>query len=142
MKNLTVFSIEKKINKIKIHKLVSLLSKELSFSISGLEINFIDQKNILEINKKYLKHNYFTDILTFSYSKSLKDIDGEMYISVSDAKINAKRYKVNFLEEISRLVIHGILHLIGYNDQTKKDKNVMKKIENRLLMKYKFVLLG
>ena len=141
MKNLSVNSSNKFIEKRKIHSLVSSLSRTLDFKIQSLEINFIDQKEILELNKTHLNHNYFTDIITFNYSGDQKLLDGELLISVDDAWENAKKYKVSVNEEIFRLVIHGILHLTGYDDTSTSKKRKMKLMENKLLNRNKFLLL-
>ena len=141
MKNLAVNSNYKFIEKRKIHSLINSLSKSLNFNIQSLEINFIGQKEILGINKTHLNHNYFTDIITFNYSGDNKLLDGEILISVDDAIENAKNYKVSLNEETCRLVIHGILHLLGYNDISTSEKRKMKLMENKLLNKNKFLLL-
>ena len=141
MKNLAVNSNYKFIEKRKIHSLVNSLSKSLNFKIQSLEINFIGQKEVLEINKAHLDHNYFTDIITFNYSGDNKLLDGEILISVDDAIENAKNYEVSLKEETCRLVIHGILHLLGYNDISTSEKRKMKLMENKLLNKNKFLLL-
>ncbi len=91
--------------------------------------------------QQYLNHNYSTDIITFNYSGSKTELDGELFISTEDAEYYAEKYGVSFMEEIIRLVIHGILHIVGYDDMTPKDKTVMKQMENKLLNKYKFALL-
>ena len=129
------------INKRKIHLLVNRLIRELDFNISSLEINFISRDDIRQINKIHLKHDYATDIITFSYSSDPKYIDGEIIISIDDAQINSRKFKVSFHEEIARLVIHGVLHLLGFDDQITSDKKVMKRLENKLLSNFKFILL-
>jgi rRNA maturation RNase YbeY len=141
LKNLSVNSSYKFIEKRKIHSLVSSLSQTLGFKIQSLEINFIGHKEILEINLAHLNHNYFTDIITFNYSGDQKLLDGEILISVDDAWENAKKYKVSVKEEIFRLVIHGILHLTGYDDTSTSKKRKMKLMENKLLNRNKFLLL-
>ena len=141
MKNLQIFDSSKLIDKRKIHLLVNRLTGELSFKISNLEINFISGDDIRKINKMHLNHDYTTDIITFSYSSDLKNIDGEIIISIDDAKINSNKFKVSFYEEIARLVIHGILHLLGFDDHLTNDKKIMKRIENKLLSNFKFILL-
>ncbi len=141
MKNLSVNSSYKFIEKRKIHSLVNSLSRTLDFKIQSLEVNFIGQKEILELNKTHLNHNYFTDIISFNYSGDKKLLDGEILISVDDALENAKKYKVSVKEEIFRLVIHGILHLIGYDDTSTSKKRKMKLMENKLLKRNKFLLL-
>ncbi|MFZ1519371.1 MAG: rRNA maturation RNase YbeY [Ignavibacteriaceae bacterium] len=142
MKNLCVFDKLKIVSKSKIHKLVKLLSIELNFKITSLEISFINAEQIHTLNNSYLNHDYSTDIITFDYSNNnIAYLDGEIFISVDDAIISAKKYKVKLNEELGRLVIHGILHLLNFNDQKMSDKIIMKRMENRLLYKYKFVLL-
>ena len=132
---------QNKIKKSKVHDLIKSLSVELNFLVSNLEINFISGENIHTINKSYLKHDYTTDIITFNYSDSLQQIDGEIFISIDDALSNSKKFKVTLSEELVRLVIHGILHLLGYDDQNLTDKKIMKRLENKLLSKNNFILL-
>jgi len=141
IKNLQVFSPSKSINKLSIHKLVSALKKELDLQINSLVINFVTETEITDLNEKYLGHYYSTDIITFDYSEDKKEIDAEIFISVDDAESNARKYKVHFKNEVTRLIIHGILHLLGYDDQQKKDKIIMKRLENDLLNRNKFILL-
>lgn len=141
MKHLRIYSNYKTIEKKKLHQYVKFITQHLNLSIVSLEINFIDSESIKEINKKFLSHDYSTDIITFNYSDSQNTIDGEIFISVDDAKENAKKFNVKFEEEIGRLVAHGILHLIGFDDTTPDKRKKMKNRENQLLKKYKFILL-
>ncbi|RPI65461.1 MAG: rRNA maturation RNase YbeY [Ignavibacteriales bacterium] len=141
MKNLRVYITIGRLKKSKIHVLIKSLSIELGFLVSNLEINFISSKAILEINKKYLNHDYTTDIITFNYSNILDQIDGEIFISIEDALKNSKKYKVSLSDELVRLVIHGILHLLGYDDLITSEKKIMKRLENKLLSKNNFGLL-
>jgi rRNA maturation RNase YbeY len=141
VKNLQVFSVDLSINKRAVHSLVASLKNELNFKISSLYINFINSDDLLEVNNKYLRHSYRTDIIAFNYSGK-SDLDGEILISIEDSLLNAKKYKVSHTSELSRLVIHGILHLLGYNDKNPKEKILMKSIEKRLLYKNKFTLLA
>jgi len=141
LKNLRIYSITKRIQKKNIHSLVESLASELNFKLFNLEINFISDKSILEINRTYLKHNYTTDIITFNYSNVSNKIDGEIFISIEDAILNSKKFKVSLSEELARLVIHGLLHLLGYDDQNNSNKKIMKRLENKLLYKNNFVLL-
>jgi rRNA maturation RNase YbeY len=141
LKNLHTYSNQKKLKKSKLHDLIKSLSVELKFTISNLEINIISGSDIHLINKNYLKHNYTTDIITFNYSNTLNQIDGEIFISIDDALYNSKKFKVTLSEELVRLVIHGILHLLGYDDQNRSDKKIMKQLENKLLSKNNFILL-
>lgn len=141
MRNLRIYSVDKKVPRKKLHQFIKLIIEDLQLSLISLELNFINSEKITEINKQYLSHDYSTDIITFNYSNDTKQIDGEIFISVDDALMNSKKYKVDLLEEIGRLVVHGILHLIGFDDLTPEKRKKMKIQENRLLKKYKFVLL-
>ena len=132
----------KNIDKILIHKIIGLLKKEFNFNVSSLLINFVSANQIKKINIDFLNHNYSTDIITFDYSEKKLVIDSEIYISVDDAEYNAKRFNVSFFEEILRLVIHGILHLLGYDDMNSNAKREMKKIEDKLFEKYAKILLS
>lgn len=141
MKNLRIYSNYKIIEKKKLHQYVKFITQHLNLSIKSLEINFINSEAIKEINNKFLSHDYSTDIITFDYSENQNFIDGEIFISIDDVKENAKKFKVKFNEEIGRLVAHGILHLIGFDDTTPDKRKKMKYRENQLLKKYKFILL-
>lgn len=143
VKNLRIFSSYKnyKIDKLLFHKLVNSLSRELDFIIESLPINFISSDQIININKEYLNHNYSTDIITFNYSGSIESLDGEIFISVDDAKKNAREFDNSLKEELLRLVIHGILHMLGYDDIKAGDRKKMKELENKLLNTHKITLL-
>lgn len=141
IKNLTITSEFKQLKKAAVHKLVKAVKDQLKFKITDLSINFIGSDKLLEFNREHLKHNYPTDIITFNYSGSFSELDGEIYISFEDAIINAKKYKVSLKNELTRLVIHGILHLLGYNDKTPSEKKIMKTLENQLTYKNIFTLL-
>ncbi|MBK7106692.1 MAG: rRNA maturation RNase YbeY [Ignavibacteriae bacterium] len=137
IKNLTISTNPKvKIDKRKIHELILNLKKEYSFQINSLAINFISEKEIIPINQKYLGHNFSTDIITFNYSGENDSLDGEIFISLDDACFNAKKFNVTLENELIRLVIHGILHLLGFDDKLTKDKKKMKVEENKLVSKF------
>ncbi|MBK8550156.1 MAG: rRNA maturation RNase YbeY [Ignavibacteria bacterium] len=112
--------------------------KELFYSISKTEKKKISSINIIlcndefirSYNKEYLNHDYETDIITFHDSNDEEKIEGELLISTDTVKSNSKKYKVSFENELSRVLIHGVLHLCGYNDVTKNEKALMKKKEN------------
>jgi probable rRNA maturation factor len=86
----------------------------------------------LLLNSKYLNHNYFTDVITFNYSEE-GNISGDVFISVPQVAENAIRYKVVQDEELRRVMIHGVLHLIGFNDNTRAEMEEMRKMENDAL---------
>lgn len=126
------------VRKREIHKLIKELSREFNFKIEMLDIFFIPSEEMIELNNQYLKHNYDTDILTFDYSVSKDLISADIFISYKMAEENAKKYKVDFNNEIIRLIIHGILHIIGYDDKTPSEKRKMKRKENELTKKYSY----
>lgn len=142
VKNLQVYSQNSSVNKRAVHTLISSLRKEFNLTISFLSISFVNSKTLREINKEYLKHDYETDIITFNYSKKIQNIDGEILISFEEAKRNAKKYDVTYGKEICRLVIHGMLHLLNFDDNSKKNKKIMKRMENKLILSYNFTLFA
>lgn len=91
---------------------------------------------ILKINKNHLKHNYFTDIITFDYSDGSRLLEAELYISVDRVKENAGKFKSGFSRELHRVIFHGILHLLGKNDKSEKEKEEMRKCEDLWLIEY------
>ncbi len=101
-------------------------------------IDFIlcDDAYLLNINKEYLQHDYYTDIITFP----LKDdpIESNVFISIDRVRENAEFYKVDFEEELHRVIIHGVLHLIGYDDKSEDDKTKMRAKEDEYLSKRNF----
>jgi probable rRNA maturation factor len=104
--------------------------------ISG-DLNFIlTNDNILkQINVEFLKHNYYTDVICFDYGVG-KTVSGEVYISVETVRLNAKNYKVSYGNEILRVIIHGVLHLCGYDDKNKKGRSGMRVLENYWLEEF------
>ncbi len=99
------------------------------------ELNFIfcSDAYLLEINKQYLNHDTFTDIVTFDNSESPDLIIGDVFISIERIRENASKYKVAEKDELHRVIIHGTLHLIGYKDKTKSDKSLMTEKEDHHL---------
>lgn len=98
------------------------------------EITFIfcSDKYLLEINKEYLQHDYYTDVITFDYSEN-NIISGDIFISIDRVKENADTYKVSFENELYRVMLHGVLHLVGYNDKTKEEQKIMRQKEDEYL---------
>jgi probable rRNA maturation factor len=142
IKNLQVSSQDTSISKKTVHKLILFLKNEFQLEISSLSISFISSNKLREVNKQYLNHNYDTDILTFNYSKKQNEIDGEILISFEEARSNAEKFNVNYGMELSRLVIHGVLHLLNFMDTDSTSKKIMKKEENKLINKFNFTLLA
>ncbi len=95
---------------------------------------FCDDKRILEVNKEFLQHDYYTDIITFDYSAG-NTIAGDIFISLDTVKSNAEEVGVTFEEELHRIIIHGILHLTGQEDKTPQTRAEMTNKENKALAK-------
>lgn len=98
------------------------------------EINYIfcSDDYLLNINKQYLNHDYYTDVISFDYSED-NIISGDIFISVDTVKDNAKEYDVEFEKELARVMVHGVLHFIGYKDKTDEDAKLMRQKENQYL---------
>ena len=94
------------------------------------EINFIfcDDKFLHSLNKEFLKHNTLTDIITFQYPSTT--LSGEIFISIPRVRENAKKFKVDFKNELNRVMVHGVLHLCGYKDKNSAQKKEIRKKEN------------
>ena len=87
---------------------------------------------ILDVNIKYLKHDYYTDIITFDYCEGNR-LSGDLFISIDSVRENAAFYGTEFADELNRVIVHGVLHLIGYDDHTEEDIAVMRAKENYYL---------
>ena len=100
------------------------------------EISFIfcSDDYLLEINKEHLNHDYYTDVITFDYVVD-DEISGDIFISIDRIKENAKEFTVSFTDELNRIMIHGVLHLLGYKDKEKDEKELMTKKEDEYLSK-------
>jgi rRNA maturation RNase YbeY len=142
VKNLQVYSQDSSVNKRALHTLISSLRKEFNLSISFLSISFISSSELRDINKEHLNHDSETDIITFNYSKKTNEIDGEILISFEEAKRNSKKFKVTYEKELIRLVIHGMLHLLNFDDNNSENKKIMKRMENKLILSYNFTLFA
>jgi len=95
---------------------------------------FLSDEDLLKTNIEFLKHNTYTDIITFNYCEN-KKINADILISIDRVKENSKKFSTKFEDELHRVIIHGILHLCGYKDKTKKDAIVMKQKEEVCLKK-------
>lgn len=94
---------------------------------------FCSDEQLLEINKEFLNHDYYTDIITFDYSET--DVaSGDLFISIERIKDNAKTLKTSYQEELHRVIIHGVLHLLGYKDKTEEESENMRKLEDECLL--------
>ena len=108
------------------------ISKNEGEEIGNLNFLFVDDKEMLKYNKKYLQHESYTDIITFDNSLNNK-IAGDIVISLERVNENAKYYQVSYNYELERVMAHGLLHLLGYNDKNKEEKKIIRKKENYYL---------
>lgn len=93
---------------------------------------FVDDEKILEVNREYLGHDYYTDIITFDYDED-DTINGDLVISLDTVRTNAEQFGKAYNEELHRVIIHGILHLCGINDKGPGEREIMEAAENRAL---------
>ena len=121
-----------------------ILKSEILPALKGIEIDYnktikslgiiiLSDEQLREINIKHLKTDYYTDIITFDYAENESEIDGELCISIDRIKENAKKYKISDKEEMYRVIIHGVLHLAGENDDKKEQQKRMQDKENQYL---------
>ncbi len=101
-------------------------------SLGDVNIIFCSDNYILDVNMKYLQHDYFTDIITFDYCEGSK-LSGDLFISIDTVRENADFYKTEFSDELNRVIVHGILHLIGYDDHSDEDIKMMRAKEDYYL---------
>ena len=104
------------------------ISKE-NKKVGQLNFIFCSDSYLLEINKKYLNHDFFTDVISFDYTEENR-ISGDIYISLDRVKENAKEFGYSIKDELHRIIIHGLLHLLGYSDKTPDLKVIMKDKED------------
>lgn len=130
--------------------MISYFSEDIAFNLKGKLLNnkwlkmvieseikktgdisiiFCSDRYILDVNMKYLQHDYFTDIITFDYCEGNR-ISGDLFVSIDSVRENAIHFGVDFETELDRVMVHGVLHLIGYDDHNEKDIAVMRQKEN------------
>ena len=101
-------------------------------TLGNIVFVFCSDEYLLEINKKYLSHDYYTDVITFDYTEG-SAISGDILISIDRIRINAQKYGVTFEDELHRVIIHGVLHLLGCKDSSIKERAEMKRREDEAL---------
>ncbi len=121
-----------KLRKNHVKKYIKYLIIKEKQQNGDISLILCSDKYLLDINNKYLNHNYFTDIITFNYVED-SVISGDLFISIDRVKKNAKEYNVSWMEELYRVIFHGLLHLIGYNDKTGDEKKIMREKEDLYL---------
>ena len=111
---------------------IKSVANSYGFLVGDISYIFCSDTYILDVNRKYLNHDYFTDIITFDYSSGQK-ISGDLFISVDTVKSNSELFKTNFIDEFHRVIIHGILHLCGLKDKCIEDEKKMRDAEDNAL---------
>ena len=121
--------------KRRIKEWLNLVAFEEGNKIQNLNFLIVSDKRMIHFNKTYLNHDYSTDIITFDNSEN-KKISGDIVISIERVKENSKKYKVKLEDELRRVMAHGLLHLLGYDDKNEKEKKRIRKKENYYLEMY------
>jgi rRNA maturation RNase YbeY len=127
----------KKIKKRHIDNAIKYLINNEIKELGNLSIILCSDNYLLKINREYLKHDYYTDIITFNYVERNR-ISGDLFISIERIKENSVEYNTTLIKELYRVMFHGVLHLIGYNDKTADEKKVMREKEDYYLSEVDF----
>ena len=120
-------------DKTKIRKWLHICAKREKYRIGDLNYIFTSDTKLRKINREYLDHDYFTDVITFDNSENRKVISGDIFISIDRIRENARTYGSRISEELHRVMVHGLLHLTGYDDKTPKAAEKMRKLEDKYL---------
>ena len=121
-------------NTTAIKQFIKKIFQKESIEFTRIDFIFCSDNYLLPINRKFLNHDYYTDIISFTLGH--KPLIGEIYISIESVKANSKKYDVLFKKELLRVIFHGVLHLCGYPDKTRKEIEVMRFMENKYLKLY------
>lgn len=119
-------------NQLAVNEWIKQVARNHNRVVGPLTYIFCSDDRIIEVNRQFLNHDYFTDIITFDYS-SHKRISGDMFISMDTVKSNAELFQRAYNEELMRVVIHGVLHLCGINDKGPGEREIMEAHENAAL---------
>ena len=123
------------------HSLISFLEQDLTnlkqWDTFDIRIIFLTDDELLKINQEFLKHDYYTDIITFDLSEHPDNLDSDIYISLDRVLENAETFKTDYNQELLRVIFHGILHLQGFKDDTEEEQQIMREEENSLIKLFK-----
>ncbi|MCH5239229.1 MAG: rRNA maturation RNase YbeY [Muribaculaceae bacterium] len=119
----------------KIVNWLNLVASSFDKKIGNLNYIFCNDEEILRINRKFLNHDYYTDIITFDYSHKNR-IGGDLFISLDTVKSNAHNLSIDFEDELLRVIVHGVLHLCGIDDKGPGEREIMEECENNALSLY------
>ena len=113
---------------------LSALANSFNVNILSLQYTFCDDKTIQEVNRSFLQHDYPTDIITFPYQNN--PMEADIYISIDTVQDNAEQFEQPFKRELLRVIVHGLLHMLGWDDKTTEAKKEMREAENKYLELY------
>jgi len=111
---------------------INLIVERASFVVENLTYQFVDDSKMIQVNRKFLNHDTYTDIITFDYTEENK-LSADIFISTERVLENAEAYESTYTDELMRILIHGVLHCLGYSDKTQEEKQMMRKKENESL---------
>ncbi|MFK7808234.1 MAG: rRNA maturation RNase YbeY [Saprospiraceae bacterium] len=123
------------LNRRKIRSWLLSVAEEEGYTIASINIILCSDNQLLSVNKEHLKHDFYTDIITFDYSQE-NILEGELYVSIDRVKSNAKSQQVNTSTELHRVFVHGLLHMCGFSDKTAEEKTEMRQLENHYLKQF------
>jgi probable rRNA maturation factor len=123
-------------NRTLVKDVVRDLFKKEKRKLASITYVFCSDEYLLQMNRQYLDHNYYTDIITFDLSEDNTQVSGEVYISIDRVRENAGVFKTTFQKELLRVIFHGALHLCGFKDKTEKEQGIMRKAEEKYLQHY------
>ncbi len=115
-------------------KWIELCLDAEGLSLAGINIIFCNDEHLLKINRKYLNHDFYTDIITFDHRDGPGSIAADLYISIDRVRENAQDLNIDFYTELDRVIIHGLLHLMGFSDKTSACKKIMREKEDACLL--------
>lgn len=118
--------------KNKVKSWIKSVAEKRGFKVGEISYIFCSDDYLLDINKTYLKHDFYTDIITFDYTDA-KKISGDLYISIDRVRDNAQELNLGFEQELHRVIIHGVLHILGLKDKTEEEAKEMRKAEEECL---------
>jgi len=124
------------IDREKVSAWINLVAADYGRNVGDIAYVFCDDEKILEVNRQFLQHDYYTDIITFDYSTD-QYISGDLFISLDTVRSNAALVGSEYEEELHRVIIHGILHLCGLNDKGPGEREIMEAAENKALQSYR-----
>lgn len=123
------------LNERQITRWIRAVAADYGFTIGNINYIFCSDERELEVNRQFLGHDYYTDVITFDYSTAAT-LNGDIFISLDTVRSNAEMVGTSFDEELRRIIIHGVLHLTGQGDKTPETKAEMTEKENRALAQF------